>query len=106
MDVLDPAFPSMVKAARTLLGWNQMELADRAGVSVPFVSRFERLEAVGRITNLRKMEKALREAGVTLEDGESGVGMRLRWEEAQALRRENRRMQLADREERMGRNSE
>lgn len=97
MDVLDPAFPSMVRAARTLLGWSQMELADRAGVSVPLVSRFERLETVGRPANLQKLARAFQTAGLDFNIAEDGFGIRLRGEAAQALRRENRRLQLEDR---------
>lgn len=94
MDVLDPAFPSMVRAARSLLGWSQMELAYRAGVSNPFVSRFERLETVGRPANLQKLAEALCTAGVTFDTAEDGFGIYLRGRTAYALRQENRRAQL------------
>lgn len=96
MDVLDPAFPSLVRSARALLGWSQSTLAFRAKVSNPFISRIERMENIGRPANLKKIEKALRDAGVMFRCDESGFGVYLTGEAAQHLRRENRAAQIGD----------
>jgi transcriptional regulator with XRE-family HTH domain len=82
MDVLDPAFPLQVKAARSLLGWTQRELAEKAGVSEIFINRLERGERQGRLRQLQKLSTALLEAGVTFNSAADGFGIELKGESA------------------------
>lgn len=78
MDVLDPVFPLQVRAARALLGWSQKELAERAGVSEPFINRLERGERLGHAAKLAALRDALLEAEVGFFSGETEFGVSLR----------------------------
>jgi predicted transcriptional regulator len=75
---------SQMKAARALLGIDQKELAQRAGLSLPTIQRMEASEGSVRavVDSLEKVVTALNEAGVELigpgsrSDGQ-GRGVRL-----------------------------
>lgn len=76
---------AQVRAARALLGIDQRQLADMAGLSVPTIQRMEASEAVvrGNVDSLMKLISALEAAGIELigEGGASrggGRGVRLR----------------------------
>ena len=73
MDPLDPIFPLQVRAARSLLEWNQTELAQRAGVSLTFVTRFERGERLGQGVKLVQLRDALLGAGVRFLNGSNDI---------------------------------
>jgi len=77
MDVLDPVFPLQVRAARALLGWSQKELAERAGVSEPFVNRLERGERLGHADKLFELRSALLQADVSFFSREAEFGVLL-----------------------------
>ena len=76
---------SQLRAARALLGFDQRQLAERAGVSLPTIQRMEASDGVvrGVIDTLMKVIEALEAAGVELI-GENqlsagaGRGVRLR----------------------------
>lgn len=85
---LDSAFTvisaGQMKAARALLGWDQRQLANAAGVSVPTVQRMESSDGTvrGNVDTLVKIVDALANAGVVLiSEGEvsdgGGRGVRL-----------------------------
>ena len=59
---------AQLRAARALLGLDQRELAERAGLSPPTVQRMESSEGVirGNIDSLGKLISALEAAGVEL----------------------------------------
>jgi len=62
-----------LRAARSVLGWSQAELAAKAEVSKPALNRLERFESEPRLETILKIEDALAVAGVRLErraDGE------------------------------------
>jgi transcriptional regulator with XRE-family HTH domain len=63
-----------IRAARALLGWTQIELAERAVVAETVVKRVESGRAV-RSAMLRAICDALADAGIsfTANDGEYGV---------------------------------
>lgn len=67
-----------IRAARALIRWDQIHLAEEAGVSVETIKRLEKIKgplltATG--TTLAKIEHALRNAGVIfLADGETAAG--------------------------------
>lgn len=94
MDVLDPAFPVMVKAARGLVGWSQAELAKRAGVSTIFISRLERMESVGRLKLLKKIAEALESTGVEMVIEPTRFALSVTGERAQWIRSRVRAIQL------------
>ena len=76
---------AQLRAARSLLGIGQRELAERAGLSLPTVQRMEASEGVvrGNVDSLMKLVDALSLSGIELigEDSVSsggGRGVRLK----------------------------
>ena len=76
---------AQLRAARALLGIDQRQLADLAGLSVPTIQRMEASEGVirGNVDSLMKLTAALEKSGVELigEGGTSqggGRGVRLK----------------------------
>lgn len=75
-------FSEQIRAARALLGWSQMQLADKAALGVTTVKRFE--VASGKIRGsaetLWKIQKALEQGGVEFinSDETKGPGVRLK----------------------------
>jgi len=57
-----------LRAARALLGIDQRELAERAGLSVPTIQRMEASDGVirGNVDSLMKLIAALDQAGIEL----------------------------------------
>jgi transcriptional regulator with XRE-family HTH domain len=76
---------AQMRAARALLGIDQRQLAELAGVSLPTIQRMEASEGVvrGIIDTLTKVVEALDRAGVALigdnaVSSEGGRGVRLK----------------------------
>jgi len=76
---------AQLRAARALLGIDQRELADLAGLSVPTIQRMEASEGVirGNVDSLMKLISALQAAGLELIgegaiSSEGGRGLRLK----------------------------
>jgi predicted transcriptional regulator len=70
-----------VKAARSLLGWSQLDLAAASGVSVPTIKRLEAEggDLGGRASTGDAIRAALEQAGVIfVEPNGEGAGVRLR----------------------------
>jgi predicted transcriptional regulator len=74
-----------MRAARALLGMDQRQLADAAGVSLPTIQRMEGSEGQvrGNVDSLVKVVDALERAGVELiadgaASGDGGRGVRLK----------------------------
>lgn len=70
-----------LKAARTLIGWSQDELASAAGISLPTIKRLEAAEGLlgGRESTARKIWTALEKAGIDfIDENGGGPGVRLR----------------------------
>ena len=74
--------PRQSKAARALLGWTQLKLAEKAGITLDTVKRFERAKSDTRGKAMIKMEAAIREAGIKLLSPEAGEGEGLRFASA------------------------
>jgi transcriptional regulator with XRE-family HTH domain len=57
-----------MKAARALLAWNQRQLAEAAGVSVPTIQRMESSigNVRGNVDTLVKVVEALQRSGIEL----------------------------------------
>lgn len=76
---------AQLRAARALLGMDQRQLADVAGLSVPTIQRMEASEGVirGNVDSLMKLISALETAGIALigegaVSSEGGRGIRLK----------------------------
>ncbi len=76
---------AQLAAARGLVGWSQVKLAEEAQVGISMISRMEGGVGPGRsvVENFEKVQHALESAGVQfIEDGtsslEGGPGVRLR----------------------------
>jgi transcriptional regulator with XRE-family HTH domain len=74
---------SQLRAARALLGWSQIQLSERSGVSKPTIARLELAEdgaAIGGYASTRgKLVTALETAGVEfIAENGGGAGVRLR----------------------------
>jgi predicted transcriptional regulator len=70
-----------VKAARSLLGWSQADLAAASGVSIPTIKRLESEDGAlgGRASTGAAIRNALEQAGIIfLEPNGEGAGVRLR----------------------------
>jgi transcriptional regulator with XRE-family HTH domain len=70
------------RAARSLLGWTQQQLADGAGVALATVQFFETNKREPIVNNLTAIRRALEGAGVEFIPAKNGkgVGVRLREE--------------------------
>jgi transcriptional regulator with XRE-family HTH domain len=69
-----------IRAARGLLGWSQLKLAERAGLSLPTVKRVE-IDLGLRVSEeaRNKLRRALEAAGVEfIDENGGGPGVRLR----------------------------
>jgi transcriptional regulator with XRE-family HTH domain len=76
---------AQMRAARALLGIDQRELAQRAGLSLPTIQRMESSDGVvrGNVDSLMKLVDALAAAGIELigegaASQSGGRGVRLR----------------------------
>jgi transcriptional regulator with XRE-family HTH domain len=70
-----------LKAARSLIGWSQEELASAAKISLPTIKRLEAVEGPlgGRQTTAEKIQAALEKAGIEfIDENGGGLGVRLR----------------------------
>ena len=70
-----------LKAARSLIGWSQEELASAAGISIPTIKRLEATEGWlgGRQATVQKIQTALEKAGIEfIDENGGGLGVRLR----------------------------
>ena len=70
-----------LKAARTLIGWSQEELASAAGISLPTIKRLEAADGWlgGRQTTADKIRAALEKAGIEfIAENGGGPGVRMR----------------------------
>jgi transcriptional regulator with XRE-family HTH domain len=58
-----------VRAARGFVGWSIRDLAERSGVAVNTISRFENGTADAQMETLLKIQTTFEDAGVTFPDG-------------------------------------
>lgn len=69
-----------VKAARALLRWSQVDLADKSGISIPTIKRLEAATGAigGRNDTAQAIRTALEAAGVEfIAENGGGAGVRL-----------------------------
>jgi transcriptional regulator with XRE-family HTH domain len=76
----DPAItPAQCRAARGFLGWNQNELAEKAGISIVTVNQFETGISEPRRATLDVVRRAFERAGVVfIDENGGGAGLRLK----------------------------
>ena len=70
-----------LRAARSLLGWSQNELANASGVAIATIKRMEGGRGLAKTAaeNVWKVQQALEDAGVIfIDEDEEGPGVRLR----------------------------
>ena len=78
MDILHPNFLRQVRAARSLLGWSQKQLAEQSGSSLSTLNRFERGDGNPNVNSLRLIYKAFERSGITFINGpDCSVGVLL-----------------------------
>lgn len=74
-------FAGQLRAARALIGWNQLELAEKSGVGISTIRRLEAQQGVlrGMSDTIWKLRKTLEEAEIIFIDGDesTGPGVRL-----------------------------
>jgi DNA-binding XRE family transcriptional regulator len=71
--------PEQLKATRDLLGWSQVDVANRVGLSEWVIGFFERGERLIRARYLRQVRSILASAGVEfIAESGGGAGVRLR----------------------------
>ncbi len=70
-----------IKAARSLLGWSQDDLADQSGVSKPTIGRLESQDGGvgGRLETGEALVTALQKAGIEfIAENGGGAGVRMK----------------------------
>ena len=71
-----------IRAARSMLGWSQAQLASKAGVAHMTIRRLEAGFGIvrGTVDSLVRVQSALEEAGIDFLDRDhaGGIGVRLR----------------------------
>jgi transcriptional regulator with XRE-family HTH domain len=71
--------PAQCRAARGLLGWNQKELAEKAGISAVAVNQFETGISEPRRSTLDVVRRAFERAGLLfIDENGGGAGLRLK----------------------------
>ena len=72
--------PKQIKAARLFLEWEQRELAERSGVSLPTIQRMEKLGMErSQAGNVERVQHTLEAGGIEfIPENGGGVGVRLR----------------------------
>jgi transcriptional regulator with XRE-family HTH domain len=69
-----------IKAARSLIGWDQFELATKAGVGIATIRRLERMSGpiAAQFETIERIRRALERAGIEfIGDPKPGVCVRL-----------------------------
>jgi DNA-binding XRE family transcriptional regulator len=73
--------PAQIRAARSLLGWRQEDLAKASGVGTATIQRIEKSEqpVTGYVSTLVRIQTAFEEAGIVFinADEMGGFGLRL-----------------------------
>ncbi|WP_228536318.1 helix-turn-helix domain-containing protein [Noviherbaspirillum malthae] len=81
IDAISMITSAQIRAARALLRWSADELAQKAGVGIATVKRFELMDNVpeGRTSTLQAIQRTLELAGVEfIGTPDDGPGVRLR----------------------------
>ena len=78
--------PNLLKAARALLGWEQTDLAERAGLSTATIRKIEQGATGIRDATEKRIVSAFEQGGLRLipEDADGGIGVRFKEREMDA----------------------
>jgi transcriptional regulator with XRE-family HTH domain len=76
--------PQQSRAARAWLGWPQLKLAKRAGVSLSTVQDFERGQRTPIANNIAAMRRVIEEAGIRLLFDRTGAAAGILRQDAEA----------------------
>jgi transcriptional regulator with XRE-family HTH domain len=76
--------PQQSRAARAWLGWSQLELAKRAGVSLSTVQDFERGQRTPIANNIAAMRRTIEAAGIRLVFDKNGAAAGILRQDANA----------------------
>jgi len=68
---------SMIRAARSALGWTQPMLAKRSGISLVALARLESNATSPRMSTVLKIKAALEDAGIQIIEGQPAGGFTL-----------------------------
>ena len=83
-------YPSQIKAARALIGMNQLELAELVGVSAATIKRIEASgnELRFKVDTMLRIQEALETHGIAFIDADDvgGAGVRLKQPRSRQLR--------------------
>lgn len=83
-------YPSQIKAARALIGMNQLELAELVGVSAATIKRIEASgnELRFKVDTMLRIQEALEAHGIAFIDADDvgGAGVRLKQPRSRQLR--------------------
>ena len=74
--------PQQSRAARAWLGWSQVQLAKRAGVSLSTVQDFERGQRTPIANNIAAMRRVIEAAGIRLVFDRNGAAAGILREDA------------------------
>lgn len=80
-DVQDMISPKQIKAARVFLEWEQRDLAEASGLSLPTIQRMEKLGAErSQAGNVERLQQAIEAAGIEFipEANGGGAGLRMK----------------------------
>jgi len=69
-------FAGQLRAARALIGWNQLELAEKSEVGIATIRRLEAQQGVlrGMSDTIWKLKNTLEKAGIIFIDGDDSTG--------------------------------
>jgi transcriptional regulator with XRE-family HTH domain len=70
--------PGQSRAARGFLNWNLKELAGRAGIAIPTISKFENGHTQPTRSTLFVLRTIFEDAGIMFIDDAEGEGVKLR----------------------------
>jgi transcriptional regulator with XRE-family HTH domain len=84
---------AQIRAARSLLGWRQDDLARHAKIGVATIQRIELADgpATGNISTIVKIQQAFERAGIRFIDADASGGIGVRLESAPSKGRRKRR---------------
>ena len=96
MDYLDPSIPVLVRTARSILDWSQVDLAKHSGVAFNTIGRLERCETSGRAKTIHKLIKTFEDAGLTFQIDGVSFGLSINGDLAIRMRQQVREQQLSE----------
>ena len=96
MDYLDASIPVLLRTARSILDWSQMELAQRSGVAFNTIGRIERCETSGRAATIKKLLLPFEQEGLSFHMDGVSFGLTITGDLAINMRKNVRDQQIAD----------